>query len=358
MRYYGKKPLRRKMKEETDLKKETVDAICWDIFPDDRQVRVKIQGSDTYVVCDYPQNFKSTPKWLRTGQAVQLRHTGGQRGRMEIIDYSLNKITPQPGGANPTIPTPIDAIISGLQVIEVPNRQVMKVGVSSGRVRFSGATSSVIYIKMTASSEMVMGYGFKMGGVADVLVIDAAPGSGARYDLIVVGSDLVFDVVKGTASSTPTFPSVPSGHLQVGWVLVNAGATYIDRTVINQYYSAPMLSYITVTSSDSELDWSELTATITVTAKDQFGNDIIGTGGGWYVTLSIVSGNGTVDDKLGNDSTTAISKFMGASASTTFGYTRDQASSDQSPTLEATISGSYVRGATAIILYDASGDPM
>lgn len=358
MRFYGKKPLRNKMREEADRRTETRYAILHSINTGNGTAKVKVQGSDEEITCVYPQNSKEAPLWLRVGQAVQLRHTGGNRGRLEIFDNSMVRPSPQVGSPLPTIPTPDDAIMSGLQLIEIPNRSVMKVAISDGRVRFGGDISSIIYLKATSPGKMTMGYGLKMGSVAGIVDIDTAPVSGARYDLIAIGSDFVFDVIKGTASSTPEFPNLPSDHLQCGWVLVTAGATEIKKESLNQYYAVPTLTSISVISSDSTLDWTESSCVITVTTYDQYGNTILGTGLGWYVTLTISVGNGTVDDQLGNDSPTAISKYMGASASTTFGYTRDQASSDQTPTLTVSISGKYATGAVVIVLLDASGDPM
>jgi hypothetical protein len=346
------------MKQEAEQRTETKYATVHNVYPSLRQARVKIQGSDEYITCKYPQNWKETPQWLRASQAVTLRHTGGNRGRLELIDHSLVRPSPQSGSSEPTIPTAVDAIINGLGLFEISERDVMKVAIRSGRVRFSGTTSSTIYLKMTASPEMVMGYGLKMGGVAEIVVIEAAPGSGARYDLVVVGSDLVFDVVKGTASSTPVFPDIPANHIQCGWVLVTDGTTEIKNETINKLYSSPIISTITIVADDSTLSWSELSTDLTVTTYDQYGNQIVGPGSGWYVTVTIAAGNGTVDDKLGNSSITAVSKYMGASATTTFGYTRDQASSDQSPTLQVSVSGSYVTAAAVIILLDATGDPM
>lgn len=358
MRYYGKKPLLSKMQIEANRRTESKDAVCWTIYPSQRRVRIKLQGSDEYVYCDYPQNWKETPEWLRVGQAVSLRHTSGRRGRLEIVGRSLVRPTAQPGSTDPVIPTPVDAIISGLQLIEVPGRNVMKAGVSSGRARFSGATSSVIYLKMTSPAKMVMGYAFKMGQVADVVTIEAAPSSGARYDLIVVGSNLVFDVVKGTASSSPVFPGLPANHLQCGWILITDGTTAIKRTMFNQYYADPIISLLSVVSTDDVLDWGEASCDITVTLYDQYGNEVVGTGLGNFVTLTIAVGNGTVDDQLGNSSTSAISKYTGETSSATFTYTRDQASGDHTPTLVASVAGAYVTGATVVLLLDDSGDPM
>lgn len=346
------------MIDEANKRTETKYAVCHSVNSSAGTANVKIQGSDEEITCSFPRNQKGTPQWLRTGSAVQLRHTGGNRGKLEIFDRSIIRPTPQAGSDPPTIPTPTDAIIRGLQLVEISNRDVMKAAIATGYVRFSGTTSSYIYVEMTSPARMTMGYGLKMGAIADVVTIDTAPVSGARYDLVVIGSDLVFDVVKGTASSTPSLPDIPANHLLCGWILVNAGVTSIKRSAFNQNYSVPILTSLTVVAADNTLDWGESNTTITITAYDQYGNTIVGPGSGWYVTLTIEVGNGTVDDQLGNSSTTSVSKYMGASATTIFGYTRDQASSDNTPTLQATVQGYYATGATVIVLLDASGDPM
>lgn len=346
------------MREEADRRVETRSATLYSVNSSNGTAVVKVQGSDENITCSYPLNNKEAPLWLRIGQSVQLRYTGGNRGTLEIFDNSIVRPRPQVGSSEPTIPTPVDAITTGLQLIEIPNRQVMKAAITDGRVRFSGTISSVIYLKATSPAKMVMGYGLKMGAIAGIVTIDAAPSSGARYDLVVIGDDLVFDVIKGTASDDPEFPSVPSDHLQCGWVLITAGTTYIKNSNFNQYYAVPTLTSIDVVSSDYTLEWTESGCIITVTTYDQYGHTIIGSGLGWYITLNIESGNGTVDDQDGNSSPTSISKYMGASASTTFGYTRDQASSDLTPTLTVSVSGKYATGAVVIVLLDASGDPM
>jgi len=356
VRFYGKKPLRNKMREEAQNHTETKYATLYSVSGS--TATVKIQGSDELITCYYTKNSKEKPLWLRVGQGVQLRHTGGNRGRLEIFDSSMVLASPQAGSPGPVIPTPPDAITTGLQLLEIPNRDVMKVAVSDGRVRFSGTTSAVIYLKMTSPAKMIMGYGLKMGSVAEILNIDAAPLSGARYDLVVVGSDLVFDVVKGTASDSPSLPSVPSNHLQVGWILITAATTAIKKSAFNQTYYPPTLTSLTVVAADSTLDWGETSTTITVTAYDQYGNQIIGTGLGWYITATISSGTGEVDDQAGNSSSTYISKYMGVSASTVFGYTRNHDSTDQTASITFTVSGSYATGITVIVLLDISGDPM
>jgi len=94
-----------------------MDAIIYDVTPSTRTCRVKIQGSDVAIVCDYPEGREQSPFYLKPGQAVRIQRKGGIRGRMEVIGIGQTIPT---GITYPTIATPPDAVLTGLEVLTLP----------------------------------------------------------------------------------------------------------------------------------------------------------------------------------------------------------------------------------------------
>ena len=346
MKLYGGKFIKTGTERQIQQRVESRDAILFEVLPAERRARVKIQGSDTYVVAHYPENWESAPVWLKPGNAVRISHPGGIRGRIELSGHGATIPSPVVGGSGYTPGTPSDVILSGLNLSRYTG---LTVAVGLGSVRFSGTTSAIDALTMGGTT--TLGGVATLGSVAGLITFTAAPAAGTyRYDLVVIGSDLVFDKVTGTASATPVMPDVPSGHLLCGWVLLAPGCTEITSAEIGGTFTPAVAKQLTLSVSDSDLAWGELTSTITATVKDQFGNAISGS---WQIVVSIDSGNGTVSYGSSSSSSAVTANFSGSSA--VFTYTRGGADpGDSSPSLTATLTGITV-AATYIMLRNAGG---
>jgi len=117
MRTSGKRSLHQQSRHAADNRAIEMDAIVFDVTPSTRTCRVKIQGSDTTIVCDYPEGREQNPFYLKPGQAVRIQRKGGIRGRMEVIGIGQTIPT---GVTMPVIATPPDAVLTGLQVLALP----------------------------------------------------------------------------------------------------------------------------------------------------------------------------------------------------------------------------------------------
>lgn len=362
MKLYGNRFIKKSLKDYADTRIETRDAIVWSVDSGTRIASVKIQGSNQLIRAYYPENWEQTPNWLKPGNAVRITHTGGNRGRIELVGHGQFVPTPLSGSAGPALPSGQDAIMSGLQVIEIPYGNFMKVMVTIGTARFSGVTYTRNAVEMNLSGDpFLMSMGGNMDNIAGVKIIDAAPAAGSfRYDLIVIGSDLAIDVVKGSNFTTVvSIPSVPSGHLECGRILLYGGMTAIKQSDINKTWAGPIPTVLSMTIADEDLAWAELSTTVTVAIKDQYGNAIYDVAPGWGMTLAITAGNGKVS--IGSqESTTSVSEHTGAASNQlVFTYTRNQQDpGDVSPTLVATIDGYPLSVTKRILLRDVAGDPM
>lgn len=65
----------------------------------------------------------------------------------------------------------------------------------------------------------------RVGVSSQSVTLDAADGSYDRYDLVVVGTDGVAQKVTGTPASTPAAPQVPTDHVVLAVVYVQAGVS-------------------------------------------------------------------------------------------------------------------------------------
>ena len=117
MRAVGRRSIRNQAKRMADARSIEMDAIVYSITTTTRQCTVKIQGSDTAVVCDYPEGYMQTPFYLKVGQAVRIQRKGGIRGRMEVIGIGQTIPT---GITLPIISTGEDAILTGIKVLAIP----------------------------------------------------------------------------------------------------------------------------------------------------------------------------------------------------------------------------------------------
>ena len=198
----------------------------------------------------------------------------------------------------------------------------MKVMVTIGAVRLTNVIYTIGPMSMGEGDYVEMGAGVSINEIAAILDIDPAPPAGYfRYDIVVIGSDLAFDIIKGSDFTTvATMPDVPSGHLLIGKILLCGGMTYIRQTDIDRDFVLSPQFIMEI--ADDDLAWDELSTTITVSVFDQCGGPMYQTGDGWYITLSFVFGNGSISIG-GQSSNSTLSAYTGASSnSLTFTYTR------------------------------------
>jgi hypothetical protein len=364
MKLYAGKLIKNKIDERAERNIELRDAIVWDVDPEHRYCRVKIQGSDSYVKAYYPENWESTPQYLKPGNAVRITHPGGSKGRIEVTGFGILLPTAVPGGeATPTPPVPSDAVLTGLEPSPI-DPAAMKVGIAPGTYRINSVIYSLSGLEMDRTDVTMDRPDLTMDEVVEQVSFDAADGSRFRYDSITVGSDGVVDVIKGTyfyatadEDDIPDPPEALSNHVRLGWVLIYPSMTAITNMDINRTFSEPVPTELRVVVADDDLAWGELTTTITIGVYDQFGNYYYWGGPGYFVTFQWESGNGSLthgsDEKL---SPTPLTFYMDPSAVVT--YTRDGLAGDKSPSITITDDMAGLTNAFSILLRNAGGDIM
>ncbi len=368
MRLYGGKTIRNIVDSRIRATNETRDAILWDIDPISQVCRVKIQGSPHLITAHFPRNWKVTPYWLKRGNAVSVRHRNGTRGYVEVIGEG--RAIPSPVGGPPMPhPQPIaNGWITGGE-LSATTPPSMYLTVTSGTYRISG----VVYafspgnlqtdsITMDIDPIMVLGSGqiMYMDTLTYNLEMDAAPAAGYfRYDMFCVGTDGEVHYLKGTAAKTnPVKPALPSDHVVIGdYILVQGGATTINNTDIGAEWKAsrPTSLYVVF---DQTFEWSNITdtptRTIAITLKDQYGSGIKSS---FTLTLHKVSGTGRMYSANSGWHTSTVTQNVTNGTGYTFTYERDQASTEHSPILMASISvGVYLQSTIFIKLLDSNGE--
>lgn len=314
MRSYGQKSIKNSTKKATQQAAESRDAILWDIQLSDRCCRCKVQGSNEYVVARFPQNWSEVPSWCKPGQAVRIAHRGGVRGYIEVVGYGRAIPTPVSGRTTPDQATPENAILSGMEIKQIPQGSHMMVYVRTGSVRFAGVEKTVPAVSVANGGSLIAAdMGLLFGSVAGIFEISAPASGYFRYDAFSLGADLVVYKTTGSVfATTESKPSIPDGNILIGYLLVRGGQTTITADDVAQVWSAPVASRISVAAVDNGSAW-----TITANVLDQWGA-AIATTGGWTVAASIDSGDGSLD---------AASKNTGAGASAVFTYTEGTAGS-------------------------------
>jgi len=264
-----KRVLQQSAKRVSKSRVESRDAIIWQVLAEQRICTIKIQGSTNLLYARYPQNWESTPQYIKAGNAVRVAHRGGNQGILEIVGH---------GRSIPTIsgverPAPVDAPITGLDVLAVYGE--MQVTVTPGSYRLSGIT-------YTTDSDPVATVSF------------TAPSAGYwRYDILVIGSDMVVDKINGTPSTTnPTLPSTPSDHVKIGHVLLYGGMTSISESDINRSWQESKPNSLSTTDYNVEMDWETNSIVIPITVKDQA---MISMAGNWQIKATIESGGGSLN---------------------------------------------------------------
>jgi hypothetical protein len=195
MKLYGRRFFRRTMDQDAQYRRETRDGVVWEHLPDQRLVRVKIQGSNELITAWYPENWQKTPVFLNLGNAVRIAHVGGMRSRIEIVGHGLTVPTPVAGGVLPDMGAGANYWISGggLLSTEVSS---LRVRILPGSVRIDGVVYDLTF-DPEMGDPMEMGDGVVIGSGVGIEEIDPPPdfvetwyGEVAqyRYDAFVVGA--------------------------------------------------------------------------------------------------------------------------------------------------------------------------
>ena len=87
MKTFGKKILRRNIRKQIENRKETFDALVWQIEPLTKSALIKIQGTNRLIRAYYPENLVQTPEYLKPGNAVRVTRIGGNKNKMEISGH-------------------------------------------------------------------------------------------------------------------------------------------------------------------------------------------------------------------------------------------------------------------------------
>lgn len=276
MKLYQKKFLRKTMKKQIRERVETRNAVVYDIDNTNRTCRVKIQGSYELITARFPRDRVQTPGWLKTGNAVTVRHIGGNRSLIEVIGNSLaipTLMPDDPTGYSGTVSYE-DAILTGLLV---STNGTMNVIISSGTFRLG----SQIY-----------------NCDGDTIAITPASADNYRIDLIVVGADGVLDYVVGgpewESDEDDIMPAVPANHLLITSVLAIGNNSTIEDNQIGIRWEEPrpttieVLTYSTICNPEQPPEGMSYTYwiqeveaggnkidSLIFQIKDQFGTDFI-----------------------------------------------------------------------------------
>jgi|GEM_PF-3467159 hypothetical protein len=111
--------LRDGMKREARHTPRPFNGQIYDI-PSTEYCRVIVQGSVNPVVAWFSRNGHHRPAEMKVGNAVLCQYKLGNRGQIEVIGNGTVIPTPIAGQPEPTIPVGADAILSGLQVLAIP----------------------------------------------------------------------------------------------------------------------------------------------------------------------------------------------------------------------------------------------
>ena len=303
MRLYGGRILKNKFNQQIAKAQEMRDAVIMSVDSTNRYVLVKIQGSDVSIKAFYPQNWESTPVYLKLGNSVRINQPGGSQARVEIMGMGMLLPTAVPSGSvTPAPTTRTDTILTGCNIY-VSNPTSLTVGVKAGTYQIN----EVVY-SLTACTK----------------THDAASSTQYRYDILCVGIDGVVDIVKGTnfaaVGTIPDPPAVPTGHLMLGWVLIPPNCTAIISNYINRLYDAPTPKLIKITYSENPILFADSSTYMYLSIIDQYGNPVQNSNPGWTFTLTwvvngVVRGDGTLT--YGSNSSSAspfVVIFTGATA--------------------------------------------
>jgi hypothetical protein len=345
-----------------DARTETRDGILWAVFPIDRYATVKIQGSNTQIRAYFPENWASLPEWLKMGNAVKIMHTGGNRGRIELVGHGQLIPTAVPGGQdNPGFPTMGDGVLTGMQ-LETTTPASMNIIVNDGTYRVNTE-----YYVLTGT------------GGHTTLAVAAAHATQFRYDLIVIGTDSIVHIVQGTNFTTPgtsAMPPVPANHISLGWYLVLPATTEITDGVVNTYWTPLEPGYMTAVvtythPTEGGMPWMEPptyvslcnhASTAVFTVYNQYGNRQSKASPGYEFTFTLTAGNGTFTCSdwggVHVDHENPTITWFNTSGQFTVSYTREHEINDGSPIFSVRGDGDSYGYAGYIVLLNELGGEM
>lgn len=383
-RLWGKKFVERAMERRVRRRTSDRDAIVWSVNDgtgQDWYALVKIQGSNTAIKARYPMGNRSKTEFIRPGCPVIVRHPKGNRGYMEIVGVGRAIPSPVSGDTFPPAATLGDRIVTEGVLVTQTETVGMQVNVEPFTFMIDEETYSFTAeitnaIVMNDPAPMIMSDPAPavMGQGEYIVEIDAAPAAGyGRYDILVIGADLVIDYIAGTPvslSTEPTTPNVPEGHVLVKRLFIWSGLTELTNADIGAEWTEPAPRETILTFSGSNIsegdngewrmDWdagdSYPTCSLGVAVKDQYGRSYtLGTN----CTVSMLAGTGTVaNSSSGSFGTSATKLFF--QSSHTFTYKRNQiASPEIFPIFQAAFDGyPSLQSVTMLVLLDTYGVPL
>lgn len=339
MRSYGKRFLKNDMRRAADATAETRDGIIIDIDNVNRWCRVKIQGSEEFVVAHYPENTNNQPEWMQPGNAVRLCHKGGVRGKVEVIGRGQTI----PTGLNTKPPNPVipvDCIMDGCEIfLPDAHRDAFGAGwgiiwIRTGTYRGNGMVKALRPIPCRKSNPLKMINRPVVGRVVDQFVVKMPPPELWAYCRFMINPQSgKVEMISSGNKTEPALPEVPEGKLDLGWVLLQGGQTSIDEWYINAYWQRPAATYILI-DSPFYLEWGTTVAMVTVTVYDQFSRPIAGQ---WSAAVSITKGTGFVGTSEAGALTRAITVYAQGKATLAFVYRRNTIGVEISPTIRIAI---------------------
>lgn len=328
MRLYKKKLIRQGINREVEKRTESQDAILWDVLSDQHVCRVKIQGSDELVTAHFPENWRKTPEFLKSGSAVRITYVGGNRGRLEISGFGRNIPSPVYGSVEPPKTSGEDAVIEGCEVVPTDPAS-MTVSVKTGTYRIAGEyyTLDIYVLPETGGFVLYEDGGILLGEYAGSVQIDPAPNINGyfRYDALSIGTDGIITYTKGEMSKWPEVPDIPNQHVLLGTILLYYGMTEITVHDINREFYEPVPTFIRAELSKTVSYWDDEDWDITITVKilDQYENPIYKQGNGFKIKREVEKGTGSYDPY-------STYQYTGDSSNeVTWIYTRDPQSVDE-----------------------------
>ena len=300
MRLYGGRLLNSRMDRKITNRQEMRDAVVMSVDSTNRYALVKIQGSDTSIKAWYPENWESTPNYLKPGNAIRINQPGGNKARIEIMGMGMALPTAVPGGS--VTPTPVlagDGVLSGCNLLaSVP--ESMSIYVTAGTFQIDEVEYSLSGMLMDDATIEMDRPDLEIDSVGGVVTLDAASATLFRYDSIVVAVDGIVDVVKGTSAAVPAIPATPADHIRLGFVLIPPNCTAITAGLINKLYSTPRPTRIGVTYSENPVLYATSYIYMYLSIRDQYGNYCVNSSPGWQFSLNwivggVVRGDGTLE---------------------------------------------------------------
>lgn len=115
----SRKYLKDRMKREANATPRPFSAQVYDI-PSQEYCRVLVHGSVNPVVAWFSKSTFHKPPEIKVGNAVLCQYKLGNRGEIEVIGHGTVIPSLTVGAPVPTPPTPPDAILTGCQVLAIP----------------------------------------------------------------------------------------------------------------------------------------------------------------------------------------------------------------------------------------------